>query len=287
MTSLSDQYLELIALTEFFLLQNFSRDQRLFSSQENYEFFKQLAQVKGPHQTQPLQHRTPVQQKPNAAVAYQPVQAAETVKKEPVTPLHEAPKQIMPVKVEEKESEKEIIQAPQKQGQLKPSLELDPLVKSLPIDLSDIRNIMMEKFPHQKIIDSPPNDELAKKISNAWSQEIKIPPILILSLNESPMHKAFLENLATALTIYFGEAKFFLMDDLECVKIFNSKDLRFIIANRQTISASSELNKHYREAEGKSFINQIPLFLLSDTQAYLKEPRLKATLWKALSEFLK
>ena len=65
---------------------------------------------------------------------------------------------------------------------------------------------------------------------------------------------------------------------------WNSSNLRLIIASDYGLYLQPKLMAYYREVtqQGKHFVNNIPLLLLSDLALYLKEPQLKSLLWRAI-----
>ena len=103
--------------------------------------------------------------------------------------------------------------------------------------------------------------------------------IAILSFNDLPTHQTFLKMLERALALRFGL-------NVKVVSGNGWGSSRFVIAPDYGIWGDPLLSKNYREGDkaGKNFLGQIPLFLLTDLALYMREPKLKASLWCALCQ---
>lgn len=103
--------------------------------------------------------------------------------------------------------------------------------------------------------------------------------IAILSFSELPNHRLFLTMLAQALRLKFHK-------NVELVGQTGWEKARFVIAPDYGIASDPLLAKHFREGEraGQNFLGNTPLFLLTDLALYMREPKLKNSLWKALCQ---
>lgn len=288
MTVLQEAYRELLALTQIFLLEEYSLQERIPADQTTYEDFKRYA-LKNKAAPAPIAKETIISRQPvevirspaavNTPSPQQPIEQAGSppvVIQEP-TPLPATSKSKEDVAKEEKSTS---------------FFELEPLKASEPLDLSDFRSIIKEKFPQQPYIEAIPSDSDAKRINSAWELEKMAPEVMVLFFQETPKHRAFLNNLCRAIqslgihAALSSAAK--CEQELSWDSLLKSKNLRLVIASDYAIYTLPELMKHYKEApkKGRQQLGSVPLFLLSDLSFYLKEPSLKPSLWKALKEIL-
>lgn len=103
------------------------------------------------------------------------------------------------------------------------------------------------------------------------------PEIAILSFSSLPNHITFLSMLEKALKIRFNKT----------IKVMSGsgwEKCSLVIAPDYGIWADPHLSKNFREGErsGQSYLGQTPLFLLTDLALYMKEPKMKRSLWNAL-----
>lgn len=179
--------------------------------------------------------------------------------------------------------------------------------------------------PELAILNTPPNDAIAKKITSRWKTKNQTAPITILYSHEIPEQKALLEEITKALDVYFGPAKLVLAEPIEREKqweaLLSMPELKLIICCDYTLWQLGSLMKFYKETPAMkkeispycglqqseqtgivalaanelssprvSVINRQlgdkPLFLLPDLSLYLKDPLLKRSLWKALCQTL-
>lgn len=163
-----------------------------------------------------------------------------------------------------------------------------------PLDAPPIKNdleiwkIFPTLFPNCVLSDKIPNDTLAIKIKNAWLSEQTIPPVMILSFQDDERQLSFLKNIAQAISLRLAPARVFSAAQLEkeqaWEKILEPSTMRLVIASDYELYLQPALMRIYRESphEGKHFLNEIPLLLLSDPALYLKQPSLKSLLWRAI-----
>ncbi|NGX56342.1 MAG: hypothetical protein K1060chlam5_00580 [Candidatus Anoxychlamydiales bacterium] len=141
--------------------------------------------------------------------------------------------------------------------------------------------------------EKPLNDKFAKEILNKHKYKDQISPILILAYTEDEKSFKFLQKLSIAITNYFAECKIILAYELEKKdswhSILDKSLIKYIITTDYTIFEMKNLKKYFLENSSKKekFLNEIPLILLPDIILYLKEPMLKASLFKMLNQKLK
>ncbi|MFQ5728817.1 MAG: hypothetical protein ACE5GN_00460 [Waddliaceae bacterium] len=242
MTQNHEDLKDLAALTELHLLQEYSRHDRIMTSRESYEYFKQYA----------LRKRASPQPPP------QPI-ALKPPQKKP------SPPKPLPQKETTKKPE------PSKEPS-KPSLsfELTPPGSPPTTDFSDIRQVLSKKFPSQKILDDLPDDTAAKQIRRQWADNKKNPEIILLYSNEPAQQRSFLSNLAKAIDVCVGSSSVVSANDPNLENLLKSPKLRLILCSGAHLNAIDS---------GKT-----ATLALSDLNDYLKNPQLKAELWKKLKK---
>lgn len=306
MISIKQRYTELIALAQLHLLQEYAISDRLYAEKETYAYFRSQAArqaTPSPSSRQvstqipaasPITKASTTAPTPPPPKAKDSIATANELEKIPVT--IEQPKAI-PASIEKKAPFSSIPQEVSKTKGAKEiekssfALEMPPAAEE--VDLNDIRKIISERVPHLKLIDDIPKDTEAKKNAALWQNKQPVPQVMILSFDETLKQKVFLDDLCFALEIYGIHAKIFSTYKIEQEKgwepILKTQELRLVIANSHGIHGFPELMKHYREVprQARHYLQNIPLFLLSDLSFYFKEPALKLSLWKALQGILR
>lgn len=279
MNSIKEQYAELVALTQLFLLREFSIKDKQITDPQTYTFFKtQLP--KEPIQCPSIQPVSIKTTPPKPTVNSMPLTPPSPIASlPPITPPPEPAKP-------EPQIEKPIAPAPMiKKNSV---IAFEPLPHPVPVDFHEIKQIFKEHFSHYPILEEIPSDQQAKTIKNAWQIEQNIPPIIILSFNEQEKSRAFLHAIADAISRHLAPARVLSGPQIEKEKkwdlVLKSKELRLVIASDYGLYLLPELMKCYKEApkQAKHYLYQTPLLLLSDLTLYLKEPQLKPLLWKAI-----
>lgn len=173
-----------------------------------------------------------------------------------------------------------------------PPAEIEPkqeLIRPV-VHFSSIRNLLSVVAPELAIIDEIPNDEIAKKLSNRWKTKNQTAPLSVLVYQEPPEQKALLEQIAQALSNYFGPTKIIQAEEIEKEKQWEAflsvEGLKMVITCDYTLWQLRGLMQFYKEtpAQGKRLLGNTPLFLLPDLSLYLKDSLLKRSLWKALCQ---
>ena len=281
MTMLKKQYADLLALTQLYLFQEYSLQERIFADSKSYEEFKKFALKQKGSQPPTIQPQKMLQ-KP----ATEPFSPPQPIKK--TTPLVQptaevtapAPK-VIPPKIEEAAAKENVSQF----------FVLEPLETIQAMELDDFRTLIREKFPSQ-VIDEIPSDTEARNISHAWKHTQIFPEVILLSFHEADKQRLFLENICLAIEAYGIKASVLSAIQFEQENSWNNlltaKGLRLILANNYALHTLSGLLKHYKEIpkKGQQYLGKIPLLFLSDLALYLKEPFLKPSLWNAIQEIL-
>lgn len=225
MTS-QERYLELLTFTKLYLQQEHASNDRILSEPETYTYFKTYALQNQKNKTQSHQPKQPsiqtqsvaklplteisqvVVNKPfnnNSAVSMPSTSqstkyeaATDNVISEKSNVVPTAVKAPLNAIVPATQSEKMSDNPRNSTGHVF-NLELPAPLK--PLDFSNLRKIIHEKLPLMRLVEQFPDDTEAKSLANLWSQEKKIPQVLILSFDENPKHQAFLANIRIALEV--------------------------------------------------------------------------------------
>jgi hypothetical protein len=143
-------------------------------------------------------------------------------------------------------------------------------------------------FPALPLRESIPSDSYAKKVKDAWLKDQAMTPVIILAFQDEEPQLTFLKNIAHAISLHLAPARVLSVPKSEkensWENILKLPTLRLIIASDYGLYLQPGLMKFYSEnvQQGKHFLNQVPLLLLSDLSFYLKDPQLKSLLWRAI-----
>jgi hypothetical protein len=292
MSSLKEQYTELIALTKVFLLRNFSLKESSMTMPKDHLFFKKwILQPSHSQQTENPSDRQSLSSPPPLS----PIKKSEHVQQPILSNSFSPPTSPKPVteltQVKNHTQENRVIDSkisPTKEKAKESPFYLDPLDPPPPSDCLEFKKIFTEYFPHYPLIDQIPTDQIAKKMKSMWKTNLNLFPILILSFTEKEKELQFLKNLAQAITLHFAPAQVISGIKIEQEKKWDQwlkkSDRRLVMASDHGFYLMPELMKSYQEGprQGKYSLNQIPLLLLSDVSLYLSQPQLKPLLWRAI-----
>lgn len=259
MSSAREQYSELLALTQIFLLQEYTSKEWIFSDSEAFRYFKALEESKRQENKQKPQ----IIPKSEAAPPEKPVRPPEPPKitPEPVVVKEDKIEPIKPVVMEEKKE-------PQKSKQV---FVPEPLAKAKEIDLSDMRAAVSNAMPQVKIADTP------KAASS--------PSIVLLALGETGEELLFLHNVASAIDRLLKPAEVVTLAKKEreaaWKALLNRPGLSWIIAFGEEVYTLPGIVK------GKQKIGEISLLIQPAASAILRDPNQKTALWKLLKQILK
>lgn len=312
MSTIKEQYAELLTLTRQYLLQNYEAKATKATDLESFTYFKHSAK-----QQREQQERNPQTPPQKTAASHPPIVA----KQELPTPSPALPKQqlnkettphpvIQPKKKEaaplpfsnstsfaenSKTSPPEKKTVTEASENSKAFFQLAPLTPATALDLSDIRQIVTERFPSQKIIDEIPRDTAVKrKISASNASPIEM---LIFAFSQDPKQQAFLSNVANAINLML-KVNVQLVNSIQWEqevdwnKEFNEGALQLVIANRELIQTLPKMREHYRVehhesdnlSAAKYYLGKTPLCIIPEIESYFKDPKLKASLWKSICD---
>lgn len=250
------QYSELVNLCKLYLLQEHSTTDWKLSDPETVAYFRK----------NPLKTTIP---KPTASLI--PPPSVQTIPPRPIvshrTVMSKSPKPQMP--------------QPNVQAEVPSSPEpwkLEPMGNANQIDTNSFKNILEGHIDNLPILETIPDDTKAKELQNKWRMPRAIPPVAIISFDESPRYRTFLGNIAKAISQI-------MLSEVIPLHVFdpNASTLRLVIATEQGLDRQENLKKLYREThKGERTLGKVPLILLSELSLYFKEPHLKAALWEEI-----
>lgn len=293
-----EQYAELIGLAQLYLLQEHKMTDRILSGSQEYLYFKEYALKR---QTKPS---TPVPQPPTTPqkivntlpvpsfsqkeAPHSPV-VVETIAdnvetKRTASPPPSPPTAKLTPKIETKDESKKTNAGPQG---FVPAV----LKEVEPTNLSEIHKAVVESLPGKKLLDTTPNDDVARARSRAWEQQAVSATILLLSFDDDLKHQHFLKDIQTAFNFFGFDAKSIQAKEIESNdgwnEILSSDQWRLVIGTESGINSLPLLSsKHLKVKEDKQYLGDIPVLFIADISTYLKDPSSKALLWKTIKEFI-
>lgn len=205
----------------------------------------------------------------------------------PEKPLFEAPKgESNPLPAKQKEPPPSV----KPQNKTPAEKRIDPPEAIASYSFSEMKKLFSKAMPTLQILDQIPPDDLARKLSEKWKTKNQSARISILSYQEPPEQRLFLEKIALALDVYFGPAKIIDAASIEKKDAWDTflsvEDLQLVIVCDYTLWQLNRLLQFYKEtpAQEKRVLKETPLFLLPDLSLYFKDPQLKRSLWRALCQ---
>lgn len=322
MSSVQQQYAELLALTKLYLAQEYGPTERIFADTDCYHYFREYAMRKAQPASAkqpirnllprpaPLQNieapapaklSSPAPLPPTQATPPSPQVALITLPAAPSHPplptpspvhTHENTPVRTPTPLQEPATQ-EPIPSPKEESTSQPAtFILEAPAPAAPSDLKEVWDLVKERLPGVELLPNPPNDAIAKEAARQWERKPAILEVAILSFEVEPKHKAFLDNLSKALKVYGISAVVVNAARAEQEKawprLMEAPHVRLIIAGGYGLYTLTSLMQYYVEGERSTGpkLGKIPLLMLSDAALYLKEPSLKPSLWKSLKEML-
>lgn len=271
MSSFQEKYSELVALTQVYLLQEYSAKELIFSESESFKFFKTLEETKRQKsqncskrepleanalKTEPLKSAARPATQPQTIPKAQIVQQAQTVPKAQIVPAPE-PAAVKEEKTESPPASPKQVFVP------------EPLAQPKEIDLADMRAAVASALPQVKMA------ETLKAPSAA---------IVLLALGETGEELLFLHNVAGAIDRLLKPAEVVSLakKDRESAwdSLLNRPGLSWIIAFGEEAYTLPGM------ARGRQKIGPISLLLQPAAAEILRDPSQKAALWKLLKQLL-
>lgn len=284
-----EQFSELAALTEIYLLQEYHCKDWIYSDSDCFKFFKTLEESrrqesKGQESRnlesrnqEKLKNASPSEEKVPQKVVNPaiPKPVVEPVAKPaiPPQPVKKAPEPIT-AKEEKKEPLKETQVAPKIVSEQKSVFVREPLSKPKEVDLADMRAAVASAMPQAKITDTPKSPPLANQ-----------PAVVLLALGETGEELLFLHNVASAIDRLLRSAEVVSLPkkerDAAWKSLLGRPGLSWIIAFGEEVYTLPGI------AKGQQKIGNASLLLQPSALTILRDPNQKAALWTLLKQLLK
>jgi hypothetical protein len=289
-----DLLLDLANLTQLYLLQEFEPSDRILSDFESYSFFKEMALNQKKQVT--MKEVTPI---PKIDPILNPAPKKFSSSEKSLTQLNipEAP----PINISENppiSSAKKTDLPADRDGLPSKVIEknadvpkvffkIEKLEPQKPLDFSEIKAFIKEKYPNFKTMEEIPNDHSAR--TNPKNQK-KYQLALVYS-NSQPQHETFLHHFIQAIDFCLVPATLFNGLKIEKEKNWDNflanQDLKVIFFANQALENLPDLAKRY--TKGKElrwgYLEKIPAFQLPEIELILKDPTQKPLLWSMLESF--
>ncbi len=188
------------------------------------------------------------------------------------------------------EKKKEVVQTTPSNILENKKIKLEEKPNIIEDNFNDIKNIITKFSTNITTTEEILDDKLAKQKSQKYKLKNIAANLTILAYKESEKQYKFLEKISIALNNYFYSSKLisaYVIEKENNWDVFLSENEIFlIIASDHLVFELPNLRKHYKEnpSTKEKYLDNIPLFLLPDTSIYLKEPSLKASLFKTLQQ---
>lgn len=282
---MSIEYQELIALTQLHLFENFSASDWILSDATTTDFFRQYARQQKAVSPSPLPNNvnpTIIKDEPKSLITKQePASVSYKEEKKALSKVlkEELAASSIPLMKEENVSPEKNPSQKEKSDNRISKFQYETLKANSDIaNFSDIKAILQERFPHQKIIDHIPEKKRAAHLT--------FPPVLLLTSTHSPQEKEFVESVAKAIHSHLCPAELLVVESLEQEQFFNrimqSTTVKLIISHHILLEQTPALRNLYKEEAEHPILGHIPVILLKESVAYLKEPALKKELWHSI-----
>lgn len=238
-----EKYQELLALTQLFLLQNYSLDQRIPSDKNTYDFFRTLALKSTP--TKPVEY-------PPKPVEVKTI--SSPVKQQAVEPPP---------------AQKSLPNAVPSQFELQP---IQPVTKTASVDF---KNLIQKHAPGISIHDQIPDNIKAR--SGNPPPAIKKPSILLIHSDLPADQLNFVQNMAKGISNTLSLTEALKANEIEEKGAWNqvlaSPELKLIVTVSLNLKNFPQFIHHIKE---------LPIIKITDVAPYLVDQKLKASLWHSI-----
>lgn len=244
---------ELAVLTKNFLLEEYSSQNFIWTDRATYEYFRSLA-IPSPQEQQPA----PLPPLP----AYKPQQPVAPAKKAIATPTVEKIKDTPPKRQTESTEE------------------------TTGHDFSAVRAALHEAASHLKIIDTIPDDSIAKRVANSWKEIL--PEVILISDDATAEQSELLQKISNAI-ISLGYTSALMANDIVWELLLTAPHLKMILMTQQSLQKYPELQQKYRydQSRKRHYIDGILLCPLPSLEKLESDPGIKANLWQTIRLLLK
>jgi len=271
-----EQFSELVALTEIYLLQEYSCKDWMYSDSDCFKFFKTLEESRRQEsmsKEKPKSAPPPSLEKVPQKVVAPAIPKPVAIPAPPPQPIKTAPEPIA-LKEEKKEPPKEVQVTPKIIPEPKSVFVPEPLSKPKEVDLADMRAAVASAMPQVKIAETPKAPPLASQ-----------PSAVLLALGETGEELLFLHNVASAIDRLLRSAEVVSLPKKEreaAWKALASRPgLSWIVAFGEEVYTLPGISK------GQQKIGTVSLLLQPSALTILRDPNQKAALWTLLKQLLK
>ncbi len=284
MSSLSEQYKHLIALSRLYISQEYANPERIICESDSFAFYKaygfQLRNRSTPVQPSPKPAQTPIAPKviepikrPGPALGITPEKTVVPPEPPKVTP-NTSPSPAAKV-------------VPQPVGPT--SFTLQPLGKPTELPQEEWRQLMTTHFPTIALSTAIPPDDLAKEQKDTDPSRIRV---LIIATEKKPEKMQFLQKLTQAIHERLPTSKLVTIEEIQkdgWNKWLQTSSIRMIIGSSLLPESCPELAKEgILKIEGEqAYLKSFPLLLLAPIDLYLQQGEAKRALWNKLRADLK
>lgn len=143
-----------------------------------------------------------------------------------------------------------------------------------------------KKEENQKSVLTKPNVKKEPSPPSIFSDEIECAEILLLTASQKEEENALLERMTAAVDKHISKAFFVKVPSKRTSSWFEelfkkSQKARWILISEMELYQLPDLMLSYQRQPKRALFG-IPIFLLADLSAYLKNLELKKTLWNTL-----
>ena len=150
---------------------------------------------------------------------------------------------------------------------------------SPPTSFTSTKQTFNQLFPQVTTLANPPEDTAALELFNKSS--FNIPPVVLLSFEETGETYLFLENLSKAINDHLVPSRVISCEDFEkkhkWETLYENKNCKLILGTKNTFKAFTVTQDS----------TSTPLYQLENILNYINKPSLKRELWNYLTEKLK
>ena len=268
---LKEQYSELLALTQLFLLREYNVKTKTDCEPLHADFYTKLKSSSRPA----IREKTAPTATPDL----------DLIQKNTSKPIINTPPPALIIQNQLPEKpEASVIRETIKSGIERRGWGLEPLGSAPQVSSStEFKQLFSIHFSHYALSDTIPTDTLARRMTNDTDCAIAI-----LTFEHSTLQQRLLENLARAISLQLAPARVFIGTQIEKEhgwdKWLANPSLKLILCTDEALYLQHTLMQHYLQSQHRTrhFLQRIPLLLLSDLSLYLNKPQLKPVLWRAI-----
>lgn len=284
MNMLKDQYGELVDLAELYLLQEYTRKDRISCSLDDFNFFKKFINIKKTTPSASSQHSPNPKQPTSPASPPPPTpKSTESIasKNEPKTSLPNTQHPSLSSPPDPSPATKNKLNTPTPQVMPnKTPLTLDPLAAPKVPDFSEMKQLVKTLAPGLKIYEETQIPLISPTVK-----------ILVLFLPSTSSSKELLENMAKAISTHIAPTQLIDANSFETAnawsRLLQIPTLKLIIIPEMHCQQLPGLYALMKKENSQNFFQAIPGLLIPSPEALSQDPQLKQALWNTIKSFHK